>query len=103
MRHERRRGPTSTTTTILCTVAACCAAAALTLHAQDPGRAERPWFDPDRPIAARVDALVGQMTLDEKISQMVDQAPAIERLGVPAYGWWNEALHGVARAGVATV
>jgi len=43
------------------------------------------------------------MTREEKISQMMDRAPAIERLGVPAYGWWNEALHGVARAGVATV
>lgn len=43
------------------------------------------------------------MTLDEKVRQMMDQAPAIDRLGVPAYGWWNEALHGVARAGVATV
>ena len=47
--------------------------------------------------------LVGAMTLDEKVGQMMDQAPAIDRLGVPAYGWWNEALHGVARAGVATV
>jgi beta-glucosidase len=43
------------------------------------------------------------MTLEEKVSQMMDAAPAIERLGIPAYGWWNEALHGVARAGYATV
>jgi beta-glucosidase len=43
------------------------------------------------------------MTLDEKVSQMIYEAPAIERLGVPAYNWWNEALHGVARAGRATV
>ena len=43
------------------------------------------------------------MTLEEKVLQMQDQAPAIERLGVPAYDWWNEALHGVARAGEATV
>lgn len=43
------------------------------------------------------------MTLEEKVSQMMDRAPAIPRLGVPAYGWWNEALHGVARAGIATV
>ena len=43
------------------------------------------------------------MTLEEKMSQMVYQSPAIERLGIPAYNWWNEALHGVARAGVATV
>jgi beta-glucosidase len=47
--------------------------------------------------------LVNQMTLDEKISQLGDNAPSIARLGVPEYNWWNEALHGVARAGVATV
>ena len=48
-------------------------------------------------------ALVAQMTLEEKVSQTLYQAPAIERLGIPAYNWWNEALHGVARAGTATV
>jgi beta-glucosidase len=42
------------------------------------------------------------MTLEEKVSQMLDVAPAIERLGVPEYNWWNEALHGVARSGLAT-
>ena len=47
--------------------------------------------------------LVSQMTLDEKIGQMLYDSPAIERLGIPAYNWWNEALHGVARAGDATV
>ncbi|NLG03283.1 MAG: glycoside hydrolase family 3 protein, partial [Clostridia bacterium] len=47
--------------------------------------------------------LVSQMTLEEKASQLKFDAPAIERLGVPAYNWWNEALHGVARAGTATV
>ncbi|MBW4438957.1 MAG: glycoside hydrolase family 3 C-terminal domain-containing protein [Pleurocapsa minor GSE-CHR-MK-17-07R] len=52
---------------------------------------------------ARARALVGQMTLEEKASQMMHGAPAIERLGIPAYNWWNEALHGVARAGIATV
>ncbi len=51
----------------------------------------------------RVKDLVGRMTLEEKISQMVNQAPAIERLGVPEYNWWSEGLHGVARAGLATV
>ncbi|MBN1811617.1 MAG: glycoside hydrolase family 3 C-terminal domain-containing protein [Anaerolineae bacterium] len=55
------------------------------------------------PIKDRVDDLVSQMTLEEKISQMVHDAPAIERLGVPAYNWWNECLHGVGRAGIATV
>ena len=43
------------------------------------------------------------MTVEEKMSQMLYQSPAIERLGIPAYNWWNEALHGVARAGVATM
>ena len=47
--------------------------------------------------------LVGKMTLEEKASQLRYNAPAIERLGIPAYNWWNEALHGVARAGTATV
>ena len=47
--------------------------------------------------------LVSKMSLEEKINQMLHGAPAIERLGIPAYNWWNEALHGVARAGVATV
>jgi len=43
------------------------------------------------------------MTLEEKVSQMVNGSPAIERLGIPEYNWWSEALHGVARAGLATV
>jgi beta-glucosidase len=60
------------------------------------------WLDPDVPREERVRALVAAMTLEEKVSQMVDRAPAIERLGVPEYNWWNEALHGVARAGLAT-
>ena len=47
--------------------------------------------------------LVGQMTLEEAAGQLSFRAPAIERLGVPAYDWWNEALHGVARAGMATM
>ncbi len=51
---------------------------------------------------AKARALVAQMTLEEQMSQLVYGAPAIERLGVPAYNWWNEGLHGVARAGVAT-
>jgi beta-glucosidase len=64
---------------------------------------DRPWLNPNLPIEQRVDALVGRMTLQEKVSQMVNHAPAIPRLGIPAYDWWNECLHGVARAGLATV
>lgn len=52
---------------------------------------------------AKAHELVGKMTLEEKASQLRFDAPAVERLGIPAYNWWNEALHGVARAGVATV
>lgn len=51
----------------------------------------------------RAKELVSKMTLAEKIAQMQYEAPAIERLGVPAYNWWNECLHGVARSGAATV
>ncbi len=54
-------------------------------------------------IDERVKDLVSQMTLKEKVSQMRYDAPAIERLGIPEYNWWNECLHGVARAGEATV
>jgi beta-glucosidase len=51
----------------------------------------------------RLDALIAKMTLEEKAAQLQDSAPAIPRLGIPAYTYWNEALHGVARAGEATV
>jgi beta-glucosidase len=61
------------------------------------------WFDSRSPIAERVEALISAMTLSEKVSQMVHNAPAIERLGIPEYSWWNECLHGHARAGKATV
>ena len=64
--------------------------------------AQRPWMDTSLPIDQRVDALIGQMTLEEKVQQMRDHAPAIPRLGVPKYDWWNEGLHGVAFSGYAT-
>jgi beta-glucosidase len=62
-----------------------------------------PYQDPALPIGHRVKDIVSRMTLEEKVSQMVYDAPAIERLGIPKYNWWNECLHGVGRAGVATV
>jgi beta-glucosidase len=65
--------------------------------------ATRPWLDPTRPADERARDLVSRMTLEEKASQLMNDAPAIPRLGVPAYEWWNEGLHGVARAGAATV
>ncbi len=62
-----------------------------------------PYQNPALPTGQRVDDLVSRMTLEEKVSQMQNHAVAIPRLGVPAYDWWSEALHGVARSGYATV
>jgi beta-glucosidase len=62
-----------------------------------------PYLDPSLPTDQRVTDLVSRLTLDEKISQLQDVAPAIPRLQIPAYNWWNEGLHGVARSGIATV
>jgi beta-glucosidase len=61
------------------------------------------YLDASQPIEVRVDDLIAKMTLEEKASQLVNQARAIPRLQVPAYDWWSEALHGVANAGTATV
>jgi beta-glucosidase len=61
------------------------------------------WKDPSQTIDARVADLISRMSLAEKVQQMRNNAPAIPRLGVPAYNYWSECLHGVARAGVATV
>jgi len=60
-------------------------------------------WNPALPASERVRALIAKMTLEEKASQLGNAAPAIPRLGVPEYNWWNEGLHGVARAGIATV
>jgi beta-glucosidase len=68
------------------------------LAAQTP-----PYLNSDLSPEARAADLVSRMTLDEKVLQMQNGAPAIDRLNIPAYDWWNEALHGVARAGRATV
>ena len=65
--------------------------------------ADAPYLNPNLPVEQRVDDLISRMSLDEKISQIGHIAPAIPRLKVPAYNWWNEGLHGVARAGIATV
>src|SRR5579863_63329 len=62
-----------------------------------------PYKNPSAPLDQRVRDLLGRMTLEEKISQLMNDAPAIDRLGIPAYNWWNECLHGIARAGRATV
>jgi beta-glucosidase len=65
---------------------------------------QRPIYkDPAAPIDKRVADLVSRMTLEEKVSQLMNDSAAMDRLDVPAYNWWNECLHGVARAGRATV
>lgn len=74
---------------------------ALTAHAQLPEGS--PYQDPRLPVSLRADDLVTRMTLREKVGQMQNHAKAIPRLGVDAYDWWSEALHGVARNGIATV
>ena len=61
------------------------------------------WFDTDKSFKQRAKALVASLTLEEKISLMVDQSAPIDRLNIPEYNWWNECLHGVARNGRATV
>jgi beta-glucosidase len=62
-----------------------------------------PFQNPNLSIEERVNDLISRMTLEEKVSQMVYNAPSIERLDIPEYNWWNECLHGVARNGLATV
>ena len=69
----------------------------------EPAWRALPLWNPELPVDARVADLIGRLTLEEKAAQMLHEAPAIPRLGVPAYTWWNECLHGVARAGIATV
>jgi beta-glucosidase len=64
---------------------------------------EMAYRNPDLPAEKRAADIVARMTLEEKVLQMQNSAPAIDRLGIPAYNWWNEALHGVARGGEATV
>jgi beta-glucosidase len=72
-------------------------------RSQNPSPDRPPYLNPDLPADERAADLVSRMTTEEKISQLMNTAPAIPRLQVPAYDWWNECLHGVARAGHATV
>ena len=91
----RRAGPVA--------ILAVCSVLAATADELRVRQATPPYLNPDLPADQRAADLVSRMSLDEKVSQLVNDAPAIPRLNVPAYEWWNECLHGVARSGAATV
>lgn len=69
----------------------------LAANSQGSNQYKYKFQNPSLSFEERVNDLVSQMTLEEKVGQMLNSAPAIERLGIPAYDWWNEVLHGVAR------
>ncbi|KAG8377373.1 hypothetical protein BUALT_Bualt08G0026300 [Buddleja alternifolia] len=69
-------------------------------YSSNPQTKSLPFCQTTLPIHKRVEDLVSRLTLDEKISQLVNSAPAIPRLGIPAYEWWSEALHGVSGYGL---
>jgi beta-glucosidase len=68
-----------------------------------PQNPEFPFKDPELSVNQRIDDLISRLTLEEKTSQLLYNSPAIKRLGIPEYNWWNECLHGVGRAGRATI
>jgi beta-glucosidase len=61
------------------------------------------WTNPALPLDVRVHDLISRLTPEEKVYQMMNSTPAIPRLHIPEYDWWNEALHGVARSGISTI
>ena len=75
----------------------------LSAHAQQPANQLLPYQNPNLSAEARANDLLSRLTLEEKTKLMMDASPAISRLGIPQFQWWNEALHGVARNGYATV
>jgi len=83
--------------------AAAIIALSLSINAFGQKEAISPYLNTQLSFDERVEDLVSRMTIREKVSQLFNEAEPIERLGVPAYNWWNECLHGVARAGKATV
>src|ERR1700761_2813482 len=104
--------PSKFTLLALCLIAA--VSSALAQESAQPAQAKptpeqvaaaaaMPFNNPSLPVSQRVDDLVSRMSLEEKVSQLIDRAAAIPRLNVPAYNWWNEGLHGIARSGYATV
>src|SRR5215470_14089516 len=86
----------------LCTIAIFFLSTASCTFSQDVS-ADAKYWNPKLPVETRVNDLISRMTLEEKASQLGHTAAAIPRLHVPEYNWWNEGLHGVARAGEATV
>ena len=89
------RGSLFVFTFVLCLII--CASSATTQESKPP------YLNPALATDKRVDDLISRMTIEEKVSQMMNVAPAIPRLNIPQYDWWNEALHGVAASGIATV
>ena len=88
----------SKVSSVICSILLC----AFCTFAQNPSD-QPPYKNPSLPLEQRVNDLVSRMTTEEKISQLGHTADAVPRLGIPEYNWWNEGLHGVARAGIATV
>jgi len=86
---------------LLC--AAVCSTASAQQSPADPAPSEPDYKNAKLPVEQRVNDLVSRMTLEEKVTQLGHTADAVPRLGIPQYNWWNEGLHGVARAGIATV
>ena len=83
---------------------ACLSMLILTLFsASTRAQGDQDFRNTDLDFETRADLLIEAMTLEEKAQQMLHNTPGIERLGIPAYDWWNEALHGVGRSGKATV
>ena len=73
------------------------------MSAQNTSAQQLPYQNPQLTAEQRANDLINRLTLDEKVRLMMDSSPAIERLGIPQFQWWNEALHGVGRNGYATV
>lgn len=78
-------------------------ASGMTIQAQNKLPEKFPYQDTSLTAKERADDLLKRLTLEEKASLMMNGSPAIPRLSIKAYGWWNEALHGLARTGLATV
>ncbi len=104
-----RRHPAVLAVAFLLPLVAAAQAPTQTLAAPPPteeqikAAAAMPFRNPALPIDKRVDDLVGRLTLEEKVSQLIDRAAPIPRLDIPAYNWWNEGLHGIARSGFSTL